>query len=340
MTVEIQGWLYIQDEAAYLSLWGDAIRIRRTGSSKTVPLQALAGIVCFGSPVISPYLLMRCAKDGRSVVLLQRSGRFGARVEGPCHGNVLLRQAQYRAADDRVVSLEIARAIVAGKVQASRRVLQRAAREGSGQGRAAELDQASDQLADLLPSIQAGGDIDELRGYEGAAAAAYFGVFGKMLPSSWRFDRRQRRPARDPVNALLGFAYALVRNEVVNALETTGLDPQVGYLHEVRPGRPALALDLMEELRAPVADRLVLTLFNRRQLSIEDFTEEPGGSWLLTDRAREVVLGEYRTRMQAEIRHHVLGQELPWRLVAHAQSRLLARHLRGDLPGYLPFVAR
>src|SRR5579859_5980972 len=289
--MEVLGWLYVQDERVSLTLKDDAIRVNRPDQPPlSLPLMAIGGIVTFGAISVSPWLIQRCAADGRPLVLMQRSGRFGARVEGPCHGNVVLRQAQYRAADDRSRALEIARAIVAGKVQASRRVLQRGSRETTGT-RAAKLDKAADSLADLLPLIQAAGDVAELLGYEGAGGAAYFGAFSALLPDGWAFDRRQRRPPRDPVNAMLSFLYSIVRNEVVNALEATGLDPQIGYLHGVRPGRPALALDLQEEFRAPLADRLVLSLLNRKQVAPSDFKEEMGGSVILEQRAREAVLG-------------------------------------------------
>jgi len=279
-------------------------------------------------------------RHGRPIVFLSRSGRFKAKIEGPCSGNVLLRIAQYRAAANEQATREIARAIVAGKVQVSRLVLMRAVREG-GQRREGTLAEAAAALAELFPRIQSATTLDQLRGYEGEAASLYFSVLGSMLQQDgFHFDHRHKRPPRDAVNALLSFLYTLVRVEVAAALETTGLDPQVGFLHALRPGRPALALDLLEELRSPLADRLAATLINRRQLRPDDFDVDPGSAVALTPQGRATVLAAYRTRKLEEVHHPLLNQRIPWALVPHAQARILARHLRGDLPIYLPFIAR
>lgn len=341
--MQLLNWLYVQNERAALHLDHDAVRVRIPDAAPiSLPLLSLEGIVCFGAISVSTPLIQRCASEGKVIVLLSRSGRFEARVEGPCSGNVLLRRAQHAAALAPSMTLEIVRSIVAGKVQASRYVLQRAAREARRSMSKELLAAASDELAALLPLVRAGRSTDELRGFEGEAASRYFGVFREMLAhqDGFTFDRRQRRPPRDSLNALLSFLYTLVRSEVVAALETTGLDPQVGYLHVLRPGRPALALDLMEELRAPLADRLALNLVNRRQLRETDFVTEPGGAVSLTEHGRAIVLAAYRARKQEEIHHAVLEMRVPWGLLAHAQARLLARHLRGDLSAYLPFVPR
>jgi CRISPR-associated protein Cas1 len=277
MTLQLLNWLYVQDERAALHLDHDALRVRRADADPlTMPLMSLEGIVCFGAISVSTPLIQRCASDGRSIVLLSRSGRFEARVEGPCSGNVLLRHAQHAAALRPAATCEIARMFVAGKVQAGRGVLLRGAREAGRPASAEVLGTAAARLAQLLTAIRSADSTEQLRGYEGEAAAVYFGVFGAMLrvAESFSFDRRQRRPPRDRMNALLSFLYTLLRTEVVAALETTGLDPQVGYLHVLRPGRPALALDLMEELRAPLADRLALNLVNLRQLQADDFVVE------------------------------------------------------------------
>jgi CRISPR-associated protein Cas1 len=339
--VELHNWLYVQDQNASLSLDHDAVRVRIDGGgSQTLPLLALEGIVCFGPISVSPALIGRCAEDGRALVFLGRSGKFQARVEGPCRGNVLLRRAQHLAGSDPSRSGDIARAMVAGKIQGGRQVLLRGARERHGPAASRLLD-AAQSLAELLPPVRDGTSVNEIRGYEGEAAAVYFAAFNDLvLDSDFRMGGRNRRPPRDPTNALLSFIYTLVRAEVVAALEATGLDPQVGFLHELRPGRPALALDLVEEWRAPVADRLALSLINRRQLRMTDFETEPGGSVSLTDRGRRTVLDAYRARKAEAVHHPLLGMRIPWALVAHAQARVLARHLRGELAAYLPFVPR
>jgi CRISPR-associated protein Cas1 len=342
--MQLLNWLYVQDERASLHLDHDALRVRRADADPlTMPLLSLEGIVCFGAISVSTPLIQRCASDGRPIVLLSRTGRFEARVEGPCSGNVLLRRAQHAAALDPIATREIARMLVAGKVQASRAVLMRAAREAKRPASAETLGAAGERLGQMLFLIRSAGATDQLRGYEGEAAAAYFAVFGEMVRGvgdAFSFDRRQRRPPRDRMNAVLSFLYTLLRAEVVAALETTGLDPQVGYLHVLRPGRPALALDLMEELRAPLADRLALNLVNLRQLQADDFVIEPGGAVSLTQHGREVVLAAHRARKREEVHHPVLNMRLPWGLVAHAQARILARHLRGDMDAYVPFVTR
>ncbi|HEX6507202.1 MAG TPA: type I-C CRISPR-associated endonuclease Cas1c [Chloroflexota bacterium] len=339
--MELHNWLYVQDERASLHLDHDAIRIRATdGASRTLPLLALEGIACFGAISVSPALIERCASDGRSLVFLTTGGKFQARVEGPCRGNVLLRRAQHSAAASREASLEVARTIVAGKIQATRQVLQRGARERFGLA-AEELDRASLALAGLLGDVAGAPDVNVLRGFEGEAASIYFHAFNHLvLDSAFRIARRERRPPRDPMNALLSFLYTLVLSEVVAAIETTGLDPQVGFLHELRPGRPALALDLMEELRAPIADRLALALVNRRQIEISDFVTQAGGSVQIGPRSRRIVLEAYQSRKRELVQHRLLGVRLPWALIPHAQTRILARHLRGDLPIYIPFLTK
>lgn len=341
---ELLNVLYVQRQGAVLHLDNDTVRIELEGESpRRVPLLRLSGIVVFGRVSITPFLIQRCAEDGRGLVWLDQHGRFKARVDGATRGNVLLRRAQHLALSDAQHTLRIGRQIVAAKIQNSRQLLLRASREAVGETESAPLRDAADRLAGILETLRQAKDLEMVRGAEGDAARTYFGVFGYMV----RTERealspagRTRRPPRDRANALLSFLYTLVRFECASALEGVGLDPQVGYLHALRPGRPALALDLMEELRPVLADRLALTLVNRRQLKPEHFEEKPGGAVLLNEEGRRAVLVAYQQRKEDEVLHRVLNQKTPLGLVPHLQARLLARHLRGDLKEYPPFLYR
>lgn len=341
---ELLNVLYVMTQGAVLHLDGDTVRVEVERETRLrAPLLRLSGVVVFGQVTVTPFLIQRCAEDGRSLVWLSRTGRFKARLEGPARGNVLLRRAQHLALSSPDRAREIARQIVAGKIQNSRQVLLRAAREAEeGVGREALSAEAA-HLAALLPRVRGAASVDELRGVEGEGARAYFGVFGFMVRGdrpAFEVAGRTRRPPRDRVNALLSFLYALIRGECASALEGVGLDPQVGYLHALRPGRPALALDLMEEFRPVLADRLALTLVNRRQLKPEHFEGTPGGGVLLTDDGRKALLVAYQRRKEEEFQHRVLDQKVPIGLIPHVQARLLARHLRGDLASYLPLMYR
>lgn len=341
---EILNTLYVTTDRAYLHLDHDTVRMEvKTEKLMQMPLLHLSSIVCFGDILISPALIHRCAEDGRTIALLDQHGRFKARIEGPMSGNVLLRQAQHIAHNDQGLALSIARNVVAGKIQNCRQVLLRAARETDDSKDTTLLSAAAETHAHALRRLEQHTSIDAIRGSEGDAARAYFGAFGSMV----REDReafiphgRTRRPPLDRMNALLSFVYTLLRHDCAGALEGVGLDPQVGYLHTLRPGRPALALDLMEELRPILADRLVLTLINRRQIQRADFVEREGGAIHLTDKARKEVLAAYQNRKQEEVQHRVVGKKMMVGLIPHIQARLLARHLRGDLPDYLPFLYR
>jgi CRISPR-associated protein Cas1 len=341
---ELLNVLYVQTQGSYLRLESDTVRVVVESETKLrAPLLRLGGIVVFGQVSISPFLVHRCAEDGRALVWLTRNGRFKARVEGPTRGNVLLRRAQHLALSHAERPSRIARQIVAAKIQNSRNVLMRAARESLDLNDRLVLSDAATYMAGILKRLRTISDLDEIRGCEGDAARAYFGVFGYMVRSDRAVmtpDGRSRRPPRDPANALLSFLYALVRAECASALEGVGLDPQVGYLHALRPGRPALALDLMEELRPVLADRLAVTLINRRQLKPEHFEDSSGGAVQMTDEGRRTVIVAYQKRKEEEIRHRVLKQSIPLGLVPHVQARLLARHLRGDIKDYPPFLYR
>ena len=341
---ELLNTLYVQTQGAYLSLDHDTAKV--TANKETVlraPLERLGGIVMVGQVSISPFLVQRCAEDGRTLVWLDRRGRYKARVEGAARGNVLLRRAQHLALSDETVTLGLARAIVAGKIQNSRQVLLRGARDARAAEDKDALTAAAAQLALHLTKLPNARTLDELRGEEGFVARGYFGVFGHLVRVNRALfapDGRTRRPPRDRMNAMLSFLYALVRAECASALEGVGLDPQVGFLHALRPGRPALALDLMEEFRPLMADRLALTLVNRRQLQAEHFEETPGGAVQMTEAGRRIVVTAFQERKEEEVEHRVLERKAPLGLLPHVQARLLARYLRGDLPDYLPYLAR
>ena len=342
--IELLNVLYVQVPGAFVRLDHDAVAVDVDGAMKLrVPLIRLASIVVFGRVVVSPAIIERCALDGRSLVWLDGRGRFVGRVEGPTRGNVLLRRGQHLALDDPSRTLEIARRSVGAKVQNTRHALLRAAREAVDAPEAQEIRSAADHLRRTIERLPNASSLNELRGLEGDAARAYFGVFGLLVRadrSAFPFDARSRRPPRDRTNALISFLYALVLAECSSALEGVGLDPQIGYLHALRPGRPALALDLLEEIRPVVADRLALRLINRRQVGAGDFEEQPGGAVYLSEQGRRTVLLGFQDRKTEEVHHRVLGRSIPVGLLPHVQARLLARHLRGDLATYPAFRAR
>ncbi len=308
-----------------------------------MPLHHLGAVVLLGGVGMSPDAMRRCASEGREVTLLETSGRFGARVVGPTSGNVLLRKAQYDAHADPAVTARIARTVVAGKIRNSRSTVLRVARESRRPEDAAALRGFAEQMAGLLATLETTTAINVVRGLEGQAAALYFEAFPLMISApaeEFSFRTRSRRPPRDRMNALLSFLYSLLTTDCTAAVEGVGLDPQFGYLHVLRPGRPALALDLVEEFRSCVADRLALTLVNRRQLRPDSFEEREGGSALLNADGRRAVLAAYERRKQEEVGHPLLKEPVPMGLEPHLQARLLARHLRGELEEYPPFVSR
>lgn len=336
--------LYVTTPEAYVRLDHETLRIEVEGQMRLqVPLHHLGAIVCFGDVLISPAVLHRCADDGRSVAFLDRNGRFKARLEGPVSGNVLLRRAQHEAVADSSRTLAIARNIVAGKVQNVRQIVLRAARETDDPQDSAQLKETAQALANTLHQVETAADLDQLRGFEGEAARRHFETFSAMVRedrATFQLNGRSRRPPRDPTNALLSFLYALLLGDCIAAAEGVGLDPQIGFLHALRPGRPALGLDLMEELRSVIAERLALTLINRRQLNAAHFVGRPGGAVYLNDDGRKEAIVAYQKRKQEEVQHLVLERKTPIGLIPHVQARLLARVLRGDLDAYVPFLSR
>jgi CRISPR-associated protein Cas1 len=336
--------LFVTTQRAYVAREGETIVVRVEGETKLqVPVLALGGLVCFGQVSCSPAVMGFCAERGVVVTFLTEHGRFLARVEGPISGNVLLRREQYRRADDEAGTCAIARSIVAGKLANSRAVLQRSARDRPDGAGAADIEAATARVAQLIGQLQAIASTDEIRGIEGLGARCYFDVFDHLIAQQkedFSFHERSRRPPLDNVNALLSFVYTLLVHDLRGALEGVGLDPAMGFLHRDRPGRPSLALDLMEEFRSWFADRLVLSLVNLRQVAGRDFKKTESGGVVMDDEARKVVLVAYQKRKQDEVLHPFLEEKTTVGLVPHLQALLLARHLRGDLDGYPPFIWR
>jgi CRISPR-associated protein Cas1 len=334
--------VYVTTEGAALHKEGEALLAQVDGVEKTrVPLHMLSSIVVFGAVLVTPALIATCAERGITVAFMGRNGRFQARVEGPVSGNVLLRREQYRRAD---TAEDIVRSVVMGKVANQRAVIRRALRDYGAEmdpPMRVALETAVDRMAQILRKVQvAVASVNELRGFEGEAAMLYFAIFDHLIRTpdkELRWTARSRRPPLDAMNALLSFLYTLLTHDCRSACEAVGLDPAVGFLHRDRPGRPSLALDLMEELRAPLADRLALSLVNRRQLRAGDFQKMEGGAVLLTDDARRTVLTAWQDRKREERLHPFLQEKAPFGLVPYLQAQLLARHLRGDIDAYPPW---
>lgn len=347
--------VFVTTQGAYLRKQGDAIVVRvEKKDIFRVPMINVGSIVCFGRIAVSPYLLGACGEKGISVTLMTEQGRFLAAINGFTTGNVLLRREQYRWSDCPKRSGEIARACVIGKLANYRTILRRAARECNDEAAKVRLDQAALRISTttkrlLREEVVTPNDcaatpevtqIDFVRGIEGDASRVYFEVFNDLIlgdKEAFAFRKRSRRPPLDRINALLSFLYSVLANDVRSACEASGLDAAVGFLHRDRPGRPGLALDLMEELRPAIADRVALSLVNRRQLKASDFEIQPTGAVWMSDKARKTVLAEYQKRKQETIRHPFLDDTMSLGLVPHIQARLLARHLRGDLNAYPPF---
>ncbi len=341
----LQNTLYVMTPNAYAHLENNTVRIDVEREKRLqVPLHHVGSLVCFGNVMVSPALMHRLADEGKSLVLLETSGRFKARLEGPISGNILLRQAQHRSATDAGFAREFARAVIAGKLKNSRALLVRAARETPDSTEQAALTRTADNLAASLRAAAVATDLDALRGVEGEAARGYFGSLNSVVKPQARahfaLNGRTRRPPLDRFNALLSFLYSMLMNDCRSALETVGLDPQLGFLHAVRPGRAALALDLQEEFRSILADRLALTLINRSQLGPGDFDQREGGVVMLNDRGRRTVITAWQERKQEEITHPLLGMKLPIGVVPFVQARLMARTVRGEMTGYLPYLPK
>ena len=334
--------LFVTSEDIYLSLDGENVVANR---DKTIvaryPLHTLSGILSFSYSGASPALMGACAARDIALSFCSPRGKFLARICGESNGNVLLRRAQYRIADNTEHSCMIARNMIFGKLYNARWSIERTRRDHALRIDVDKLSNASQQIHDLLPEVLKENNLETLRGWEGVAATAYFNVFNEMIlngDAGFRFSGRNRRPPLDPVNAMLSFAYALLANDCAAALESVGLDSYVGFLHRDRPGRTSLALDLMEELRPCVADRFVLTMINHHKLKTSDFIIMENGSVLLKDDTRRVFLKHWHEKKQTVITHPYLGEKIPWGLVGYVQALLLARTIRGDIDEYPPFL--
>lgn len=334
--------LYVTNPKAYLILDGENVVIKKEEevASMRLPLHNLENIVCFSYLGASPALMRACCDRNIGLCFLTPNGRFQARISGKVKGNVLLRKRQYAVSENNDQSVPIAASFLIGKIANCRKVIDRALRDHSMLVDVSSLAQVSDSLKEIMYTIQKCETIGDLMGFEGSAAKIYFGVFDQLIlqqRDDFFFKERSRRPPLDNMNSLLSFLYTLLTNEVVSALETVGLDPYVGFLHQDRPGRPSLALDLMEELRPVFADRLALSLVNRKQIIGKGFTPKESGGILMDEDTRKTVLVAWQERKQEELVHPYLKERIPFGLIPHIQALLLSRYLRGDLDAYPPF---
>lgn len=333
--------LYVTAPESYLTLEGETITIKKEDNvALRVPLHNLENVVCFSYLGASPALMGACADRNIGLSFLTPGGRYLARVTGKVKGNVLLRKKQYQVSENETESVRIASSFVLGKLYNCRRVLERTLRDHAMLVDQETLQRASSALKELIAVVSQCRSLVELLGIEGSAARIYFGAFDQMIlhqRDDFFFKERSRRPPLDNMNSLLSFLYTLLASEAASALETVGLDPYVGFLHQDRPGRPSLALDLMEELRPMVADRLALSLVNRKQITGKGFTTKESGGILMDDDTRKQVLTAWQEKKQEMIVHPYLNERIPYGLIPHVQALLLARHLRGDLDAYPPF---
>ena len=334
--------LFVTTQGAYLSKDGETVAVKVEQEVKLrLPIHTLGGIVCFGNVSASPFLMGFCAEKDVAVSFLTEYGRFLARVQGPVSGNVLLRKEQYRRSDDASASAQIARSVLIGKLANCRTVLQRALRDHGEKMEQAPMQRAIQFIGAALKRLPNENDLNTIRGIEGDTARIYFDVFDHLIVSqkeAFSFNGRNRRPPLDNVNCLLSFLYSMLAHDVRSALESVGLDPQVGFLHRDRPGRPGLALDMMEEFRPFFADRLALSLINLAQVNKKGFNQMETGAVLMNNETRKTLLVAYQQRKQDEILHPFLNEKVTIGLLFHVQALLMARFLRGDLDAYPPFI--
>lgn len=334
--------LYITSSEYYLSLDGENVIISQSKKEiGRLPLHNLEAIVTCGYAGASPALMEKCASGNISITFLSPTGRFRAKVTGKAYGNILLRRTQYRMADDKKQTLEIARNFIIGKIYNQRSVINRAQRDYAERLDTEKLSLVSGQLRETLQTVREADTMETLRGNEGEAASRYFSQFNQLIlqqKEEFCFDIRNRRPPLDRVNALLSFTYALLTSMCVAALETVGLDPYAGFMHTDRPGRCSLALDLMEELRAPYADRFVLSCINKKMVDSSDFEEKENGAVFLNESGRKKYLAVWQSKKAEKLTHPYLQESIEWGLVPYVQALLLARFIRGDLDGYPPFL--
>lgn len=334
--------LFVTTQGAYLHKEGETVVVRVEKDIRLrIPIHTIGGIVCFGNVSCSPFLMGFCAENDVSITFLTEHGRFLARVVGPVSGNVLLRREQYRKADDKHISAGIAKSVLWGKLANSRAVIQRGIRDHGEKVNLEALRNASVRMSYCLKQLECESDLEALRGIEGDAAHRYFSVFNELITSQkedFVFKERNRRPPLDNVNCLLSFVYTLTMHDVRSALESVGLDPSVGFLHRDRPGRLGLALDLMEEFRPFLADRLVLSLINLRKIQKNGFRKTESGAVVMSDETRKEVLISYQNRKQEELVHPFLGEKVQVGMLFFIQALLFSRLIRGELDAYPPFI--
>ena len=334
--------LYVTTPEAFLAKEGENLVVKVMDEEVfRTPIHYLEGVVTFGYKGVSPALLGLCAERGVSVTFLNEHGKFLARVSGPVKGNVLLRRKQYRIADSPTDCTKIASRFIIGKVANCRTVIRRFVSDHADKADGKEAELVKNELATAIVRLNKASSIDEIRGIEGEMARYYFSMVDNMIliqKESFYMRGRSRRPPLDNVNALLSFLYTLLAHETKSALETVGLDPYVGFLHRDRPGRPGLSLDLMEEFRPYLVDRLVLSLINRKQINGDDFLKKESGGVIMKDKARKIVLEAWQSRKREEITHPFLDEKIQLGLLPYVQALLLARYLRGDLDDYPPFI--
>ncbi len=338
---QLKNTLYITTEDSYLFWENECIAVKVGGVEKVrIPAISIESIVCFGNTSVSAPLIRFCGERGIGLTFLSENGRFYGRINGPVSGNVLLRQRQFLSCSDPLFSARMASHFLCGKLLNEKNMLMRAARETADGEREKRLKDKALEIAGLSKDLKEPLSTAAMRGIEGAAAAAYFSCFDMMLKTKeMRFEERSRRPPKNEVNAVLSFLYMLLKNDVQSALEAVGLDPACGYLHTLRPGRPALALDIMEELRAPLCDRMALALFNRGQLDKKDFDLELG-QCLIEEKARKLLISSWQNRKKETVQHPFIKEKIEIGLIPFVQAQLLARVLRGDLDEYPPFIWR
>lgn len=333
--------LYITTPERYLSLDGENIVIsEKQKEVGRLPLHNLEAVITCGYAGASPALMEKCAMMNIALVFLSPTGRFRAKVTGKAYGNILLRKAQYRISDEEEQSAAIAKNFILGKIYNERSVINRAIRDYPQRVDIEQLTKVSMQLKEALMQVKEAGTLDTIRGLEGEAAARYFSVFNELIlqqQDDFQFDVRNRRPPLDRVNALLSFTYSLLTSMCVSALESVGLDPYAGYMHTDRPGRCSLALDLVEELRAPYADRFVLSCINKKIVSANDFEEKENKAILLTSNGKKEFLTSWQNKKAEKLNHPYLNEKVEWGLVPYVQALLLARYIRGDLEAYPSF---
>lgn len=339
----LQNTLYITTQDSYLFWGNECIAVKVGGEEKVrIPSHTIQSIICFGNTTVSTPLIRFCGERGISLTFLSENGKFYGRINGPVSGNILLRQRQFVSSANPIFAAHIASDFLCGKLLNEKNMLLRAARESDKEEDRAALKEKAEKIAVLSQKLENESEVEALRGIEGGAANIYFSGFEKMLKAKdaeLKFVERSRRPPKNEVNAILSFLYMLLTNDMQSALEAVGLDPACGYLHALRPGKAALALDMMEELRAPLCDRLALALFNRGQLRKKDFTCELG-EYSIEDHARKMILETWQKRKRETIQHPFLKEKIEIGLIPFVQSQMLARFLRGDLDSYPPFIWR